>query len=915
MGHVNVTRTIHVLDGAFLNITGASGAVMDGGGKVQVLLVSNGQLYLQNLEIINGHGSEGGAIFAGPGSELFVDGASFSSNIAQNMGGAVYIELSNVTLVSNVFDGNSAVYGGAMYVVHSTVTRSVNVSFRGNNAENGGAIVIANSHVIWSEYTTFVSNNATKNGGALLITGSSYVGWDVQHEISWISYFSRLSNSSRTSSSIWAAYNSSTFGSSTIEWIEINDDGETVFTDNRAEELGGAIYVGDSEISWSGSMLLERNSAQYGGALYLEDDVTVKANGPTTFYSNNALYGGGAIGATDEAGTYSGHSSLIVNNSMNFTNNMCGGNGGAIDFSDIIVYVYGQIVFSSNYAEFSGGALFASRKDYGLKLPGAIFFNNTAEAGGAVFLSAVGIYEDGSSDDNSPYFYASIFDECIFDGNSASSTGGAIHSIAGRDVISGTSFTNNFANIGGALRISGMMIDILNSSFVENKSGEGGGSAISIGGVNSMEKLFFSSNGYHCSSDAFVDLNEVTSNQTWYETVCNGCGALSECSRCTTQDMNYVPACEEVFDHTDSQSGTATLETLVLEAGYWRATKTSRQVLACFNKDACDGGLTGDPNYCSAGYEGPYCAVCSQGYAASLSYYGCSECSDVSSIVPSVCAVIFVAILGLLFVRHMVSIEGGHRTTWISVDRMKAVLPLQSFKIIIVSWQIVTQFSLVANVVYPKLYQRFLDVITLANFDLGWIPSAACIMHVDFHVELIAATVGPLLLVASLGLTYTVALHRNRGSERAMSAVRRKHANATIVIALLLYSMASSAVFRAFACDPLDDGKVYLRSDYRIECSSPKHKAFQIYAAFMLVVYPLGIPTLFALLLSRNRKALVDTSLRNNTRDLLQQSTSNLWKPYKPSAFYYEVVECGRRVMLTGVVVFIYSKHCCCRSP
>ena len=509
MGHVNVTRTIHVLDGAFLNITGASGAVMDGGGKVQVLLVSNGQLYLQNLEIINGHGSEGGAIFAGPGSELFVDGASFSSNIAQNMGGAVYIELSNVTLVSNVFDGNSAVYGGAMYVVHSTVTRSVNVSFRGNNAENGGAIVIANSHVIWSEYTTFVSNNATKNGGALLITGSSYVGWDVQHEISWISYFSRLSNSSRTSSSIWAAYNSSTFGSSTIEWIEINDDGETVFTDNRAEELGGAIYVGDSEISWSGSMLLERNSAQYGGALYLEDDVTVKANGPTTFYSNNALYGGGAIGATDEAGTYSGHSSLIVNNSMNFTNNMCGGNGGAIDFSDIIVYVYGKIVFSSNYAESSGGALFASRKEYGLKLPGAIFFNNTAEAGGAVFLSAVGIYEDGSSDDNSPYFYASIFDECIFDGNSASSTGGAIHSIAGRDVISGTSFTNNFANIGGALRISGMMIDILNSSFVENKSGEGGGSAISIGGVNSMEKLFFSSNGYHCSSDAFVDLNEV----------------------------------------------------------------------------------------------------------------------------------------------------------------------------------------------------------------------------------------------------------------------------------------------------------------------------------------------------------------------------------------------------------------------
>ena len=85
------------------------------------------------------------------------------------------------------------------------------------------------------------------------------------------------------------------------------------------------------------------------------------------------------------------------------------------------------------------------------------------------------------------------------------------------------------------------------------------------------------------------------------------------------------------------------------------------------------------------------CAVCSQNYTSTLSYYGCSKCSEVISIVPSVCAVTIVGLLGLLFVRHMISIEGTHRTTWISIDRMKSVLPLKSFKIIIVSWQIVTQ--------------------------------------------------------------------------------------------------------------------------------------------------------------------------------------------------------------------------------
>ena len=66
-----------------------------------------------------------------------------------------------------------------------------------------------------------------------------------------------------------------------------------------------------------------------------------------------------------------------------------------------------------------------------------------------------------------------------------------------------------------------------------------------------------------------------------------------------------VPVCEDLFDHADSLDGTATLETLVLEAGYWRATTTSRDVLACFNEKACLGGVTGNPGYCSAGYEGP----------------------------------------------------------------------------------------------------------------------------------------------------------------------------------------------------------------------------------------------------------------------------------------------------------------------
>ena len=76
----------------------------------------------------------------------------------------------------------------------------------------------------------------------------------------------------------------------------------------------------------------------------------------------------------------------------------------------------------------------------------------------------------------------------------------------------------------------------------------------------------------------------------------------------------------------------------------------------------------------------------------------------------------------------------------------------------------VLQFSEVTNVVYPSLYRRLLDVVAVVNFDLSWILSAGC-FDVDFYVGLIAATAGPLAVIALLGVTYALALHRNRGSE------------------------------------------------------------------------------------------------------------------------------------------------------
>lgn len=192
------------------------------------------------------------------------------------------------------------------------------------------------------------------------------------------------------------------------------------------------------------------------------------------------------------------------------------------------------------------------------------------------------------------------------------------------------------------------------------------------------------------------------------------------------------------------------------------------------------------------------------------------------------------------------------------------------------------------------------------NFDLSWVISAGCFVNVDFHARLLISTIGPILVTMTLGVTYVVASRKFRSSERTTRNVKYKHVSSVLLLTFLVYSNVSSILFQMFACENLDDGNNYLRADYRIECDSSKHRALQVYAGLMIVVYPLGIPAFYAFLLYRDRSVLMKSESKRGADSERVRPTSDLWTPYKPSMFFYEVIECMRRILLAGVVVFIY---------
>ena len=184
-------------------------------------------------------------------------------------------------------------------------------------------------------------------------------------------------------------------------------------------------------------------------------------------------------------------------------------------------------------------------------------------------------------------------------------------------------------------------------------------------------------------------------------------------------------------------------------------------------------------------------------------------------------------------------------------------------------------------------------------------------------------TLSPLFLLGALVFTHSVARTRNEGSRAgaaaaaaALETVDNKHLSAGLFVAFFSYSPAVFILLQTFSCDygvgaggegggGGDGGAVgFLRADYGLECSTVTHGAYKVYAAFMLSVYAVGVPAAFVWFLGCNRRDL-KASGGSGRRDRMGhlRGWGGIWRAYRPQRYYYEVVECGRRLALAGVSV------------
>ena len=120
----------------------------------------------------------------------------------------------------------------------------------------------------------------------------------------------------------------------------------------------------------------------------------------------------------------------------------------------------------------------------------------------------------------------------------------------------------------------------------------------------------------------------------------------------------------------------------------------------------------------------------------------------------------------------------------------------------------------------------------------------------------------------------------------------------------LVYTILCRTTFRSFACQDIDDGESYHRSDYTVDCNSDAYKAYAVAAIFFIFLYPVGVPTCFGALLYWNRHVLGGNVSGGQNVDKWwygdRETLDFLVDGYRQETFWFEEIDFLRKLLMAG---------------
>ncbi|MBN1876145.1 MAG: S8 family serine peptidase [Anaerolineae bacterium] len=517
--------------GRFINLGDSSNiqnnCATDGGG----LYVTYGDTTLNSVTLLGnqaaGTEGKGGGIYASQG-DVSLSNTSLGWNSATSQGGAIYLR-DNSTLQAQdahigyqvwiLSFGNTAEYGGGLYVEDSTVDfeghiRLNQATYSGGGIYASGATLLLNNTSIGNPYGNRVSTSGYYGAGMYLTSnsratlsntvvasntfqaslnygGGAYVSSSaltLTHG-SEIAYHDLSAANYGRGAGVYINNGSLTLDDSRIHHNTASRDGGGVrmsgtstlnlrhnahIRDNQAinETGGGITALNTPDINIENSVLLGNTAGTDGGAIYI-DGGTLDFTGGWTLHSNTAGGNGGAIAIMGTA-----QPRFVADSySLVYYNHALGGHGGMVyhtnsNTAELYATAGASMYIYANHASENGGALYADNSGF-FDIYGLVDFNrNRADSGGAIYLSNNSrVWLDDYS------HTAPILRDNWADNGS----GGAVYASNSPHVecdgaMFGQENGGNYASQqGGALYLSGSNFDAENCIFRDNRAATDGG--------------------------------------------------------------------------------------------------------------------------------------------------------------------------------------------------------------------------------------------------------------------------------------------------------------------------------------------------------------------------------------------------------------------------------------------------------
>ena len=579
----------------FVNNSGRwGGAITTSGSSLPGKKVN--ELSISESTFSKNGGLYGAGIFI-EGSEFTITSCVFDSNTASGKGNmtpndnnGAAIEVTNTdkaitgTISKTKFTNNKAQYGGAIDICAGTI-KILNSKFINNSADvEGGAIDInaANGNPKVTISSSNFINNSAPVGGAicnvydLTVKGSTFIDNTPNTIFNWVGAGGNLNLNIKTFTDLQNAIGLVT-GTLTLNQnvamtakeaanfvngvvinknIAIDGKGHTIDAKNlgrifsigegftvtltnatlingKATE-GGAIY-NDGSLTLSDVKLSDNAADSYGGAVFNNGHLVVS---DSVFDSNDIVNRGSASVDYGGAAIYNWYDGVLTVSGSNFTNNIKNYKNGD-NLVGAITTIGNATVSGSNFVNNSGrwgGAISATgaelRKNSStLTVSNTIFRDNAALYAGAVYIWG------------SNYNIA----DCVFDNNTAfgkgnmtpnNNNGGALvvsqvskfnEPITG--TISGSKFTNNKAQYGGAAYFNKGFVTITDSVFENNiATAEGGTVGFSRASVKdlvvSINNSSFVGNKAPVAGAIFTNVDSKITNSNFTKNTASKGGAV-----------------------------------------------------------------------------------------------------------------------------------------------------------------------------------------------------------------------------------------------------------------------------------------------------------------------------------------------------------------------------------------------------